>query len=137
MILFIQFFYPSVLWALFALIIPIIIHLFSFRRFKTVYFSNISFLNSLKSESKSKRKIKNILLLLTRILLFALLIIAFAKPYIPYDQKPIEKNVAVKALILRLGIWLLASNMLYNSVSLSPNLEQETKRKDKSTSSIP
>ncbi|MEP6647066.1 MAG: BatA domain-containing protein, partial [Saprospiraceae bacterium] len=33
-----QFLYPSFLWALTALSIPIILHLFYFRRYKKVYF---------------------------------------------------------------------------------------------------
>ena len=43
-----QFLYPSFLWTLLALAIPIIIHLFYFRRFKRVYFTNVKFLKEVK-----------------------------------------------------------------------------------------
>jgi len=53
-----QFLYPAVLWGLLALVIPIIIHLFYFRRFKKVYFSNVKFLKEIKEETSSKAKQK-------------------------------------------------------------------------------
>jgi len=46
-----QFLYPSFLWALLALAIPIIIHLFYFRRFKKVFFTNVKFLKEVKEET--------------------------------------------------------------------------------------
>jgi hypothetical protein len=49
-----QFLHPAFLFALGALAIPVIIHLFNFRRFKTVYFSNVSFLKEIKEETSSR-----------------------------------------------------------------------------------
>ena len=40
----ITFLYPSMLWGLLALTIPIIVHLFNFRKAKKYYFSNTKFL---------------------------------------------------------------------------------------------
>lgn len=74
------FVYPAFLWALLAISIPIIIHIFNFRRFKTVYYSNTNFLHDLQSQAKSKRNIKQLLILLMRILAIISLVIAFAKP---------------------------------------------------------
>ena len=37
-------------------IVPIIIHLFNFRKFKTVYFSNVQFLKSVKEKTKSQKE---------------------------------------------------------------------------------
>ena len=68
-----SFVYPSFLWALLALAIPILIHLFHFRRFKTVYFTNVKFLKQLQEESSSQRKIRNLLVLLMRCLAVAFL----------------------------------------------------------------
>ena len=45
-----QFVNPQILWALLALALPIIIHLFSIRRFKKVYFTNVKFLKEIKEE---------------------------------------------------------------------------------------
>ncbi|NPA68648.1 MAG: hypothetical protein GXO50_08570 [Chlorobi bacterium] len=84
-----NFLYPKFLFALIALLIPVIIHLFGFRRYKAVYFSNINFLKAVKKETDSKSKLKHLLVLIMRMLTLASLIIAFARPYIPEKN---EKN---------------------------------------------
>lgn len=78
-----QFVYPSFLWALSALSIPVIIHLFHFRRYKRVLFSDVRFLKQLQEQNKSKQKIKDWLILLSRLLALACLVMAFAQPFIP------------------------------------------------------
>lgn len=74
------FVYPLFLWALSALAVPIIIHLFNFRRYKKVYFTNVKFLKELQQESKSKSRLKELLILATRCLAIACLVLAFAQP---------------------------------------------------------
>jgi len=81
-----QFLYPNVLWALFTLTIPIIIHLFNFRRYKTVYFSNVAFLKNIRKETKSRSNLKNLLILLSRMLALAFIVFVFAQPYIPSEK---------------------------------------------------
>ena len=49
-----QFLFPSFLWALGLLAIPIIIHLFYFRRYKEVYFTNVRLLKELVEETKQQ-----------------------------------------------------------------------------------
>lgn len=84
---------PNILWGLISLIIPIIIHLFNFKRFKPIYFSSLKFLKSVTAENKNKSKIKNWLLLLTRLLALACIIVAFAQPFIPNrNTSLIDKN---------------------------------------------
>ena len=78
-----QFLFPNFLWALGFLAIPIIIHLFYFRRFKKVKFTNVKFLKEIKEETSSRNKIKNLLVLLCRLLALGLLVAAFAQPFIP------------------------------------------------------
>ena len=75
---------PEILWGLFAVIIPILIHLLQLRRFRTVSFSNVSFLENVKKETRSTQRLRNLLLLLLRIIAIASLVIAFAGPYFPY-----------------------------------------------------
>ncbi|MGZ3898723.1 MAG: BatA domain-containing protein [Bacteroidia bacterium] len=75
-----MFVYPTFLWALLAIAIPIIIHLFNFRRYKKVYFTNVKFLKELRHESKSKSRLKEILILAARCLAIASLVIAFCQP---------------------------------------------------------
>jgi len=76
-----KFLYPQVLWALTALVIPVIIHLFHFRRFKNIYFSNTEFLRQVRNEKETKNKLKNLLTLITRLVILTMLILAFAQPY--------------------------------------------------------
>ena len=76
-----SFLYPSFLWALLALIIPVIIHLFYFRRYKTVYFTNLRFLKEVKEQTNSWQRLRNLLVLAMRMLALAALVLAFAQPY--------------------------------------------------------
>lgn len=81
-----KFLYPQFLYALALVAIPIIIHLFNFRKFRTVYFSNVQFLKSVKEKTKSQSQLKHLLVLLSRILAIIALVLAFAQPYIPVDE---------------------------------------------------
>ncbi len=72
--------YPQFLWALSLTIIPILIHLFNLQKYKTIYFSDISLLKSIQTESKKKSKIRNFLLLISRVFLISLLVLAFSRP---------------------------------------------------------
>jgi hypothetical protein len=78
-----NFTYPLFLFSLFTLAVPIIIHLFNFRTYKTIYFSNVAFLKNLKQETASKSKIKHFLVLVSRLLALAALVFAFSQPYVP------------------------------------------------------
>lgn len=78
-----RFLFPAFLFALLAIAVPIIIHLFSFRRYKTVYFSNVNYLRAIKQESQKQSQLKQLLMLAARILAIASLVIAFAQPYFP------------------------------------------------------
>ncbi len=77
---------PGFLFALISIAIPIIIHLFNFRKFKQVYFTNVRFLKEVKQETQSRSKLKHLLVLLARILAITFLVLAFAQPFIPVDQ---------------------------------------------------
>ena len=76
-----QFKHPEILYFLFLLVIPILVHLFQLRRFKTEYFTNVRFLKELSIQTRKSSKIKKWLLLATRLLLLACFIIAFAQPF--------------------------------------------------------
>ncbi|NUO03022.1 MAG: BatA domain-containing protein [Saprospiraceae bacterium] len=82
-----QFLYPTFLFALTALAIPIIIHLFYFRRFKRVYFTNVRFLKEVKEEKSARSKLRNLLVLAMRLLALAFLVFAFAQPFIPRNEE--------------------------------------------------
>ena len=81
------FVFPLFLWALAAVTVPVIIHLFNFRRYKKIYFTNVKFLKELQQESKSKSRLREILILITRCLAIASLVLAFCQPVIPSRKK--------------------------------------------------
>jgi hypothetical protein len=76
-----QFKHPEILYFLFLLAIPILVHLFQLRRFQKEYFTNVRFLKELSMQTRKSSVIKKWLLLATRLLLLACLIVAFAQPY--------------------------------------------------------
>ena len=88
-----SFVYPNFLWAFFILLIPIIVHLFNFRRYKTVYFSRVKFLKEVVEDSKSGAKLKHLLVLLSRLLLLSCLVLAFAQPYLPAEEGEMTENL--------------------------------------------
>lgn len=81
-----QFIYPSFLWAMAFVAVPILIHLFNFQRAKKVYFTNIAFLKEIKSVSSAQNKLRHLLVLLMRCLFIVALVLAFAQPYLPAPQ---------------------------------------------------
>ncbi len=92
-----MFVYPAFLWALAAVAIPVIIHLFNFRRYKKVYFTNVKFLKELQHQSKSKSRLREILVLIARCLAIACLVIAFCQPVL-YDKDAVVTNSEAKAI---------------------------------------
>lgn len=78
-----RFQHPDILYFLFALAIPVIVHLFNFRRYRTVYFSNLSILKNLEQESVRTKKLRNVIVLAMRLVCFVGLVVAFAGPYFP------------------------------------------------------
>ena len=76
-----QFKHPEILYFLFLLLIPILVHLFQLRRFKKEYFTNVAILKQLSIQTRKSSKLKKWLLLATRCLLLAFIIIAFAQPF--------------------------------------------------------
>ena len=95
-----NFLYPGFLFALLSVAIPVIIHLFNFRKFKKVYFSNVQLLKEVEQQNSSKEKLKNLLILLSRILAIIFLVLAFAHPYIPLNnQKTTAVNNSVSIYI--------------------------------------
>jgi hypothetical protein len=72
---------PAFLWALSALAIPVLIHLFQLRRFKRIDFPNVHLLAEVTQQTRARRKVQHWLVLLARLLALACLVLAFARPY--------------------------------------------------------
>lgn len=82
-----RFIYPEFLAALAFISIPILIHLLHFKRYKTVYFSQVSFLKAVKEEAKKKNNLKQLLILMSRILTIITLVLVFSQPYLPVNKQ--------------------------------------------------
>jgi hypothetical protein len=88
---------PEILYFLFLLLVPVLVHLFQLRRFKTSYFTNVRFLKELSIQTRKSSKIKKRLLLATRLLLLTCAILAFAQPY--FEAKD-SKNASNEMYII-------------------------------------
>ena len=111
-----SFLYPSFLWALGALSIPILIHLFNFRKTTRIFFSNTRFLRQVKDVTTAKRRLKHYLILASRLLFLAFLVFAFAQPIIPAQEQ--------------LGSDRVVELYVDNSQSMSAQLPGQTKGLD-------
>jgi hypothetical protein len=69
------------LLGLLAVMIPIAVHLFNFRKYRKLYFSNVQFLKELKQQTRKQSNLLHRLVLLFRILAFLFIVLAFAQPF--------------------------------------------------------
>src|ERR1700744_6600077 len=77
----VSFLYPLFLVAGLALAIPVLIHLFNLRRYKTVFFPHTRFLKNIQLNSRRQSQVRYKWLLAARLLFLASLILAFAQPW--------------------------------------------------------
>lgn len=87
--------HPNFLYALTVILIPLIIHLFHFKRYKTLYFSSTRFLQFIEQQQQNARKLKYWIIFLCRAIAFAGLVIAFAQPYFPLKEEKAGKQLTV------------------------------------------
>ncbi len=104
---------PLLLYGLLALCIPVIIHLFSFRRTKTVYFSNSKFLQQVKDSKSARQRLKHLLVMASRLLFLFFMVMAFAQPFIP--SKELESQQSL--VYIYLDNSLSMSNEVANNLS--------------------
>ncbi|MEE1898317.1 BatA and WFA domain-containing protein [Flavobacterium rakeshii] len=90
-----QFKHPEILYFLFLLVIPVLVHLFQLRRFQKEYFTNVRFLKELNMQTRKSSKIKKWLLLFTRLLVLTCLILAFAQPFFKASDDNNKSNEMV------------------------------------------
>lgn len=117
-----NFLYPQFLWALLAIAIPIIIHLFNFRRFKKVYFSDVRLLKQVELETSKKSNLKHLMILLARILAIAALVFAFAQPF--WKNKNSSSGVGEKIVSVYVDNSFSMQNKL-NEFTLLDNAKKE------------
>lgn len=116
---------PLLLIGLVAILVPIIIHLFNFRRYKTVYFSNVKMLEDIKKKTKREQTLQQLVVLALRILGIAALVLAFAQPFIPSNKQKSKKGNLV-TIFLDNSYSMEANSkegsLLYDAVDAAKNI---------------
>ncbi len=92
--------HPAMLWGLLAILVPVAIHLFNFRRYRKVYFSNVDELAELLTESRRRSNVRRWLVLACRVLAVALLVLAFAGPVIPGRESTVKSGSTVVSIYI-------------------------------------
>ncbi len=90
-----QFKHPELLYALFLLLIPILVHLFQLRKFKKEAFTNVAFLKKINIQTRKSSSIKKWLLLLTRLIVIACIVFAFAQPFFTQSESATKAKETV------------------------------------------
>ncbi|TVZ51470.1 BatA domain-containing protein [Dokdonia sp. Hel_I_53] len=90
-----QFKHPELLYALFLLIIPILIHLFQLRKFKTETFTNVAFLKKINIQTRKSNTIKKWIVLSLRMLLLGCIVIAFAQPFFTQSEEATQEKETI------------------------------------------
>src|SRR3569833_98850 len=124
-----HFLYPAFLFALAALAIPVIIHLFNFRSYQKVYFSNVQFLKEVQEQQASRKNLKERLILAARLLTILFLVLAFARPFIP------GRNAANSGKQQAVGIFVDSSYSM-QTLNKEGSLMDEAKRRAKEVASV-
>lgn len=81
-------------------IIPVLIHLFVKHQPKTIYFSSLRFLKEIQQSRARITNLRQILLLITRVLIIILLIMALARPVIKTELTEATESHAPTAIVL-------------------------------------
>jgi hypothetical protein len=84
--------HPKILYGLFLIAVPLLIHLLNFRKTRTIYFSSVKFLEEIESSHRNRRNLQDLLLMLMRMILIGLVVIAFAQPSIVRDPASVSNN---------------------------------------------
>ncbi|MHB9029407.1 MAG: BatA domain-containing protein, partial [Candidatus Latescibacterota bacterium] len=115
-----QFLNSILLFGLGAAALPVIIHLLSRRKVKEVSFPSIEFLERMRTDRMRRLRFKQLLALLLRTLIVAMIILAFARPAI---RSIFQRNARTAAVVLIDG----SASMLY--VDNGETLFNSAKRK--------
>ncbi len=120
-----QFIYPYLLWGIAAVSIPVFIHLFRLRRFKTVLFSNTKMLKEVRLETKRKSKLKHLLILLLRMLTIIALVFAFARPYIPVGDLESQQRGRIVYIYIDNSFSMEAGESYHTRLDVAKNKAME------------
>ena len=120
-----QFSSPLFLFALLAVIIPVIIHLFNFRKYKKVHFSNVQLLQDIVQKTKRESRLMHFIVLCLRMLAIAALALAFAQPFVP-NANHAQKGGTTALIFVDNSFSMTAntksSNLLQDAVDAAKNI---------------
>ena len=92
----------SYLFGSLALAIPVLIHLVRREKSEIIPFSSLMFLLKVPKRSIRQQKMKNLLLMALRLLILALLVGAFARPYMTQPAKPAANANSNRGVVMML-----------------------------------
>lgn len=81
---------PALLWGLSGVTLPLAVHLFNFRRYRKVYFSNVDRLSALQQETQRHSRLRQRLLLAARIAAIVFIVLAFARPSFGKSERSLD-----------------------------------------------
>ncbi len=122
-----SFLFPSILWGLFASLIPLIIHLFNQNTTKTVEFSSIQHIKALESDSIRRLKLKQWILVLIRTLIIICLILMCSGPILLNNSKWVPSTKESVAVVVidnsaSLGVEKNGETYLEKNISILPKI---------------
>ena len=82
-----------------AILVPIIIHLFNFRRYKTAYFSNVQMLEDIQKKTKRASQVQQLIVLMLRVLGIACLVLAAAQPFLRGSNSAEKKGNVISIFV--------------------------------------
>ena len=106
----------TLLWALAAVALPLLIHLLTRRKHRVIAISTIAFLKRLERENIRRLKLRQLLLLLLRMLIIALLVLAFARPTLRNNSAALAQRARTTAVVI-----------IDNSLSMAATIEGVSK----------
>ena len=110
-----------------AILVPIIIHLFNFRRYKTIYFSNVQMLEDIQKKTKRASQIQQLIVLALRVLGIAALALACAQPFLRTGDKNSQKGNVVALFVdnsYSMETESKNGSRLYDAVDAAKNIVQ-------------
>lgn len=118
---------PYFLYALAAVAIPVIVHLFDLQRPKKVFFTNVKLLKNINEQTSSTRKLKSFWVMVCRILVIIFLVLAFAQPFLKGDNA--ESAIGNQSV----AVYIDNSLSMQNSDGQKPLLELARKTAEQLT----
>ncbi len=115
-----------------AAAVPIIIHLIHRNRAETVFFAAMRFLNQTPAHLLRRQKLKQILLLVMRILALALLGLAFARPLLVGEKgsRVLGQDSQALALVIDVSASMAAARHFQNAVASATEIIQRAGEAD-------